>query len=254
MKFRNLAAVGLVLGVGSVLAGQDAKEAAQEPRKAAPAAKPAAKPAATSDLKDQKQKLGYVVGLQQGQGLKRSGIEVDLETYVRGFKDGFNGSKSQLTDDEIAAVIRIARHEQALRQAEASGDAVAVKNLKEGDAFLAANAKKPGVKTTASGLQYKVLKEGTGKAPRASDTVRIDYRGTLLDGTEFDSTAKKGPISLMVGRFVAGFSEALQLMKVGSKYQFFIPSELAYGANPDPRSHIGPNSTLIFEVELLGIE
>jgi FKBP-type peptidyl-prolyl cis-trans isomerase FklB len=251
MKFRNLAVVGLVLGVGSVLAGQNAKEAAQEPRKDAPAAKPSA----PSELKDQKQKLGYVIGLRQGKGLKQSGIEIDVEAYARGLRDGYNGSKAQLTDDEMTAVLRIAQHEQTLRQAEASGDAAAVKNLKDGDAFLAANAKKPGVKSTASGLQYKVLKEGTGKVPRATDTVRVSYRGTLLDGTEFDNSEKHGgPASFQVGRVVPGFSEALQLMKVGSKYQIFIPSDLAYGSNPPRGSAIGSNSTLIFELELLGIE
>jgi FKBP-type peptidyl-prolyl cis-trans isomerase len=251
MKFRNLAVVGLVLGVGSVLAGQNAKQAAPEPRKDAPAARPAA----ASDLKDQKQKLGYVLGLRQGKSLKQNSIEIDVEAYARGLKDGYGGSKAQLTDEEMTAVIRIAQHEQTIRQAEASGDAASVKNLKEGDAFLAANAKKPGVKATASGLQYKVLKEGTGKVPRATDTVRVSYRGTLLDGTEFDSSEKHGgPASFPVNRVVPGFSEALQLMKVGSKYQVFIPSDLAYGPNPDPRGPIGPNATLIFELELLGIE
>lgn len=244
MKFRNLAAVGLVLGVGSVLAGQDAKQAAPAARKDAEA-----KPAARSDLKDQKQKLSYILGLQQGKAMKQGGFDVDFDAVARGIKDGFQGTKPQLTDEEIGAVLNAYRREQAQKAAE-----VADRNLKEGQAFLAANAKKPGVKTTASGLQYKVLKEGTGKPPRATDTVRVNYKGTLIDGTEFDSSEKHGgPASFQVKGVVPGFSEALQLMKVGSKYQVFLPSELAYGAQ-GAGGAIGPNATLIFELELLGIE
>ena len=128
------------------------------------------------------------------------------------------------------------------------------KNKKEGDAFLAANKAKPGVVTLPSGLQYKVIKEGTGQTPKATDTVTTNYRGTLIDGTEFDSSYKRNePTSFPVNGVIRGWTEALQKMKVGSKWQLFIPADLAYGPNPQPGSPIGPNSVLIFDIELLGI-
>ena len=140
-------------------------------------------------------------------------------------------------------------------KAEAKSKAEGEKNLKEGKAFLAANAKKDGVKTTATGLQYKVLKSGTGASPQKTDTVKVHYHGTLIDGTVFDSSVQRGePITFPVSGVIPGWTEALQLMKVGDKWQLFIPSSLAYGELSPPGSKIGPNSTLLFEVELLGIE
>ena len=158
-----------------------------------------------------------------------------------------------MTDDEMKAAFQALEQEIATAQ-EAKNKDLAKKNTEEGAAFLAANKKKPGIKTTASGLQYKVLKEGTGPVPKKTDTVSTHYRGTLLDGTEFDSSiARNEPATFPVTGVIPGWTEALQLMKVGSKWQLFIPAELAYrdqGAGAD----IGPNAVLVFDIELLGIE
>jgi FKBP-type peptidyl-prolyl cis-trans isomerase len=158
-----------------------------------------------------------------------------------------SGAKTRLTEDQAKAVL-IEVQEETIREA-------AAKNKSEGETFLAANKSKEGVVTLPSGLQYKILTAGTGPKPTASDTVVCNYRGTLINGTEFDNSSKHGqPATFTVGKVIKGWTEALQLMPVGSKWQLFIPSSLAYGEPGQPRGGIGPNSTLIFEVELLSVQ
>lgn len=203
------------------------------------------KPASDPTLKTTKQQASYGLGLMIGKNLKDDGLEVDLTLLTRGLKDALSGADPKLTEDEINVAVRA--FQTAMRKQRAE------KHKREGEAFLAANKKKDGVVTLESGLQYKVLKKGDGATPKLNDTVRTHYHGTLINGDVFDSSVKRGePISFPVGGVIRGWTEALQLMKVGSKWQLFVPSSLAYGAQGRPG--IAPNATLIFEVELLGIE
>jgi FKBP-type peptidyl-prolyl cis-trans isomerase FklB len=205
-------------------------------------------------LKTQKDKASYAIGLNIGKSMHKDSVEVDTSILLRGLKDGLAGSKPLLTDDEARAAmvtlqtdLRKKQEEKMLVQGEA--------NKKDGEAFLAENKTKDGVVTLPSGLQYKILKEGTGPKPTATDTVVCNYKGTLLDNTEFDSSYKRGqPATFPVGGVIKGWTEALQLMPVGSKWQLFIPSELAYGARGGPGGGIGPNATLVFEVELMSVQ
>jgi FKBP-type peptidyl-prolyl cis-trans isomerase len=198
-------------------------------------------------LTDQKAKISYAIGLSIGNNFKQESIEVDHTVLMRGIQDAMSGAKALLTDEECNQVMMQFQQENANRRAD--------KNMKDGQSFLAENKTKEGVFTLPSGLQYKVIKAGTGKTPTATDTVTTHYRGTLIDGTEFDSSYKRGkPASFPVNRVIAGWTEALQLMQVGAKWQLFIPSELAYGSHGAPGGRIGPNATLIFDIELLGIE
>jgi FKBP-type peptidyl-prolyl cis-trans isomerase len=205
------------------------------------------------ELKSFSQKLSYTLGQQIGNNIKESPTEIDVDIFVRGIKDSLKGSKSLLSEEETNEI----RQEFSRQIQENRNQKVAVlseKNLKDGQAFLAENKKKEGIVTTDSGLQYKVLKQGDGPKPLATDKVTVHYRGTLLDGTEFDSSYKRGqPASFQVGGVIRGWTEALQLMNVGSKYQLFIPSDLAYGQR-GAGQRIGPNSMLIFDVELLSIK
>jgi len=204
-------------------------------------------------LKTQTDKVSYAIGLNIGRSLHKDSLEVDPNILVRGLKDGLAGGKTLLTDDEAKAAMTTLQNDLRQKQEEKM-QAAGEKNKKEGEAFLVANKTSEGVVALPSGLQYKILKEGTGPKPTASDTVVCNYRGTLLDNTEFDSSYKRGqPTTFSVGQVIKGWTEALQLMPVGSKWQLFVPSELAYGqrvAGPE----IGPNATLIFEVELLSIQ
>ena len=203
------------------------------------------------DLTKPKQKTSYAIGLDIATSLKRQELDVDAKALAAGIADGFAG-KPALTDEEQKAAI-MDLQKTAMAKAEEKQKVSAENNLKAGEAFLAANAKKDGVKTTASGLQYKVIKSGTGPLPKPTDTVKVHYTGTLVDGTVFDSSVERGtPATFPVKGVIPGWTEALQLMKVGDKWQLVIPAKLAYGEEgPGP---IGPNSTLIFDVELLGIE
>jgi FKBP-type peptidyl-prolyl cis-trans isomerase FklB len=204
-------------------------------------------------LKDQKDKASYSIGLELGNSLKKGKMDVNVDTLLQGLKDGLSGAKPLLTEEQVKETMTALQKEMTEKQAAASKEA-GEKNAAAGEKFLAENKKKDGVKTTASGLQYKVLKEGTGESPKATDMVVTNYRGTLLDGTEFDSSYKRNePATFPVNRVIAGWTEALQLMKPGSKYQLFIPSALAYGERAVGKD-IGPNSALIFEVELLSIK
>jgi FKBP-type peptidyl-prolyl cis-trans isomerase FklB len=202
-----------------------------------------------TDLKNQKEKMSYIIGMDIGNNLKNQSVEIDPNILAKGIRDALAGGKPLLTEQEIRETMAVFQKEMAVKQ-----EAAAQKNKKEGEAFLAENKKKDGVKTLPSGLQYKVIKKGSGKKPTSSDTVTTNYRGTLIDGTEFDSSYRRGqPATFPVNGVIPGWTEALKLMEVGSKWQLFIPSNLAYGER-GAGSNIGPNRTLIFEIELISIE
>ncbi|GAC1672933.1 MAG: hypothetical protein PVS2B2_05670 [Candidatus Acidiferrum sp.] len=220
---------------------------------AKPHATPAAKTAAPLALKTQKEKASYAIGLNIGKSLHRDAVDVDAAIVSRGLKDALAGGKSLLTDEEVKAALTTLQTDLRKKQEEKM-QIVGDTNKRAGEAFLSANKSKDGVVTLPSGLQYKILKEGTGPKPSATDTIVCNYKGTLIDNTEFDSSYKRGePATIPVSGVIKGWTEALQLMPVGSKWQLFVPSELAYGPR-GPSAEIGPNSTLVFEVELLSIQ
>jgi FKBP-type peptidyl-prolyl cis-trans isomerase FklB len=240
-----------------------AAPAAKTPKAATTAKAPAkktgtaAKSAAAVPLKTRKEKFSYALGMNIGtgysQGLKKQSVEVDWNLLAQGLKDAAAGSKTRLTQEEAQAVLNEVQTEIKKQQQEKTQQAAAA-NKTEGEAFLAANKSKDGVVTLPSGLQYKILTAGTGPKPTASDSVKCNYRGTLINGTEFDSSYKRGqPATFAVGQVIKAWTEALQLMPMGSKWQLFVPSSLAYGER-GAGAEIGPNATLIFEVELLSIE
>ncbi len=199
-------------------------------------------------LKDQKDKVSYSIGVNIGSTLKQQDLQLNPETLTAGIKDALSGGKTLLTEQEIRETL-MTFQKDLMAQKTAQGE----NNKKAGEMFLADNKKKEGVKTLPSGLQYKIIKEGKGKKPKAADTVKTHYKGTLIEGKEFDSSYKGGePVTFQVGGVIPGWTEALQLMPVGSKWQLFIPANLAYGESG--QGPIPPNSTLIFEIELLGIE
>jgi FKBP-type peptidyl-prolyl cis-trans isomerase FklB len=210
------------------------------------------------ELTDNKAKISYIIGANVGRDLKRQGVEVDPETLLRGIRDVLTGAETQLSESELQETLMALQQEIRARMM-AEQQTQAQRNKEEGernktlgDQFLAENAKKPGVHTLPSGLQYKVINDGTGASPKATDTVVVHYRGTLIDGTEFDSSYKRGePATFPVNGVIRGWTEALQLMKPGSKWQLFIPADLAYG--PRGRPSIPPNSTLLFDVELIAV-
>lgn len=203
-------------------------------------------------LKDAKDKESYSLGYQFGQSMKAQGLDLDMDVYTSGIQDALTGANPRLSPDEIrAAVMDLQKRLTAARQKEIKE--MADKNLAEGKVFLEENKKKDGVATLPSGLQYKVLAEGSGKMPKVTDSVTVHYRGTLTNGDEFDSSHKRGqPATFQVGKVIRGWTEALQLMKEGSKWELFIPPQLAYGDRGT--GSIPPNSTLIFEVELISVK
>jgi len=263
---RTMLAAGAVL-LGNAVAQTSAAPSQTPPAKtpAAPAAKKspsatkktgtaAAKPGTVTTLTTTKEKASYAIGMNLGGGLHRQNIDVDSAALVQGLKDTLSGNKTLLTEEEArAALMQLQSEMQAKMQAKQAAEGEA--NKKEGDAFLAANKTKEGVVTLPSGLQYKILTAGTGLKPTATDSVVCNYKGTLINGTEFDSSYKRGePATFPVTGVIKGWTEALQLMPVGSKWQLFIPSDLAYGPRGTPGGPIGPNATLIFEVELISIK
>lgn len=213
---------------------------------------PASSSPSSSALSTPKDKLSYALGMSMGKNLHRDDIDIDPNVLLKGMKDAMAGGPLLMTDQEAQAAIM--ELQNGLRQKqEAKMQQEGEANKKEGDAFLAANKTKPGVVTLPSGLQYKILTAGTGPKPTATDSVVCNYRGTLVNGTEFDSSYKRGqPATFPVNGVIKGWTEALQLMPVGSKWQLVVPPDLAYGAR-GAGSEIGPDSTLIFEVELMSI-
>jgi len=255
MEIRYMLMAGAVL-LGSAVAQQPP---AKNP---APAAKssaaqlpeaPAAKAPAPSAFATEKERVSYAIGMNVGTGLHKQDIDVDPNLLLQGLKDALSGGKTLMTDEEVRATFTQLQATLKAKQEEkmkVQGES----NKKEGDAFLAANKTKQGVVALPSGLQYKVLQQGTGPKPTAADTVVCNYKGTLINGTEFDSSYKRGePATFPVGRVIKGWTEALQLMPSGSKWQLFIPPDLAYGER-GAGNDIGPNATLIFEVELVSIQ
>lgn len=246
LSFATCSAVAQGSGTGKLPEAPAPK--AQTPKAQTPS--PSNQPA--SPLKDQKDKVSYALGMNLAANLKSQSIEVDPNLIAQAMKDYLAG-KTLMTDDESRATLVQLQNDLRAKQ-EQERQKLADDNKKESDTFLAANKAKEGVVTLPSGLQYKILTPGTGPKPTASDTVVCNYKGTLINGTEFDSSSKHGgPAEFEVDRVIKGWTEALQLMPVGSKWQLFLPPDLAYGtrgAGPD----IGPNSTLIFEVELISIK
>lgn len=251
-------AFALLLTVNAL--AQDAKAKETNSEEKAPATEIKAPEAKASDaFKDDKEKVSYAIGLQIGESLKMLEGKIDVNVLKRGLDDKFNGKTPLLGAEETEKIMQdfsakmreeqMAKQQEQMAKQKEQGEA----NQKAGEAFLAANKAKAGVKVTESGLQYKVVKEGDGATPGPDDTVKVNYRGTLIDGKEFDSSYKRNePLTIPVKGVIPGWTEALQMMKVGSKYELYIPSDLAYG--PRGPGEIGPNSALIFEVELLGIE
>jgi len=206
-----------------------------------------------SALKDKKEKVSYSIGVDIGNTMKKQSMDIDPDVLAKGLKDAFTGGKTLMTEQEVTETLNGLRMEMMAKQQERMKEA-GEKNKKEGEAFLAENKKKEGVVTLPSGLQYKVITEGTGKMPKLTDTVTVNYKGTLIDGTEFDSSYKRGqPATFPVNGVIPGWTEALQLMKEGSKWQVFIPSNLAYGER-GAGNQITPNAVLIFDVELISVK
>lgn len=210
-----------------------------------------AKKAAPADNK--KDKVSYSIGVDVGRSIQKQKIDINPDLFLTGLKDGLADKFSMMTEDEVKQTLLGVQSELIERQ-NAEMKAMATKNLEEGQKFLAENKKQKGIVTLPSGLQYKVIKEGSGESPKATDTVTTHYSGKLINGTEFDSSYTRGePARFMVNAVIPGWTEALQLMKPGAKWELFIPANLAYGENGVGQI-IGPNSTLIFDVELLNVD
>ncbi len=275
MQRTNILAVILLTGgttlmLGTAQAQTPAATTTQSPASASQTSPAAKKPATTGAaktgtaagttktavaplaLKTEKEKASYAIGQNIGKAMKKDAVDIDPNILARGIKDAVTGAKPALTDEEAQAALQAFQAEMKAKM-EAKAAAAGSANKTAGDSYQAANKTKPGVMTTTSGLQYRVLKDGTGPKPAASDTVICQYKGTTVDGKEFDSSYKRGqPAQFPVTGVIKGWTEALQLMPVGSKWELVLPPSLAYGergAGPD----IGPNSTLVFEVELVGI-
>jgi FKBP-type peptidyl-prolyl cis-trans isomerase len=247
MRFFGLIAIGLCLVAGWVWAQTPGAPAG----KAQPAAVPAGKAAPPAQA-NAATVASYGIGMNIGRSLKAEGVEVTLEAFVQGLQDGMLGKQSAYTEDQLKAAFDAFQQQQQAKKADRDRS-VGEKNQRDGDAFLAANKGKKGVVTTASGWQYQDVRAGGGASPKATDTVKVHYEGKLLDGTVFDSSIKRNePAEFPVNGVIPGWTEALQLMKVGDKWQLFIPAKLAYGAK-GAGGAIGPNAVLTFDVELLEI-
>ncbi|MDP6038639.1 MAG: FKBP-type peptidyl-prolyl cis-trans isomerase [Candidatus Latescibacteria bacterium] len=204
------------------------------------------------DLENKQHKQSYALGLNLSDQLKQQGVDLDIDVFKQGFGDGFAGESMLMTSEEAVKILVDMQQEQRAQQ-QAEQNKVAEENKRKGAEFLAQNRNKEGVVVRESGLQYKVIRAGDGPKPKTTDTVSFHYRGTLVDGTQFDSSYDRGePLTLKVTEVVPGWVEALPLMNVGSKWELYIPPELGYGARP--AGQIGPHSTLIFELELLEIK
>jgi len=231
---------GLIIPV-TVQAAEEAKEAKTA----------TTQPVKKAAFPTEKENVSYALGVQIGNMLKQTGEEIDLKVFTQALEDVMKGKPLAMQQDELMQVLGDFQNKMRAKATKEMED-LANKNKAEGEAFLKENAKKEGVKTTASGLQYKVIKEGTGKTPKANDTVKVNYVGKFINGNEFDSSYKRGePAEFAADQVIKGWTEALTMMKEGSKYELFIPSNLAYGEGG--RGPIPPNATLVFEVELLNI-
>ena len=204
-------------------------------------------------LQTEKDKISYSIGVSIAKGLVAQGVDFSPEIVARGIKDTISGGQTLMTENEMQLLL-VGLQKQVMAKQQEQATKAADDNKKEGDAFLVENAKKPGVVTLPSGLQYKIIEPGTGPKPKVSDTVVTNYRGTLISGTEFDSSEKNGgPATFPVNGVIQGWTEALQLMEVGAKWQLYVPASLAYGEK-GAGDVIGPNKTLIFDIELLEIK
>lgn len=241
MRIFTIAMIGMCLCAGNAFAQKTTVDnAAQTPE-------------VKVDPKDAAGIASYGIGQNMGRSVKSQAADVDLEAFIQGIRDGIKGNPPKYTTPQVRAAMIIFQHEIQAK-AEERNKTIGEKNRTEGQAFLAKNKTKVGVKTLPSGLQYEILKSGKGATPTSSDTVKVHYEGTLLDGTVFDSSIKRNePAVFPVNGVIAGWTEALQLMKVGDKWRVYLPSELAYGSR-GAGNDIGPNAVLTFEVELLGIE
>ncbi len=252
MKFRwilaSMAAILFAAGAHAQTAPPVKTDKELHPQTTSPSK---AAPLKTDPLKTDKDKTSYALGVAVGKSLQDQGADIDPNLVAQGLKDTLTNGKLLISDDEFRALMT-AFQQAATEKRAAALAAQADSNKKAGAAFLAENGKKDGVTTTASGLQYKVITAGTGAKPTDADTITVLYRGTLIDGTEFDSNNGQ-PATFEVGGVIPGFREGLKLMPVGSKYQFFIPADQAYG-DRGAGDVIGPNATLIFEVELISIQ
>jgi FKBP-type peptidyl-prolyl cis-trans isomerase FklB len=205
-----------------------------------------------SVLKTEKDRISYSIGMDIGNNFKKQSLDIDPDILTKGIKDALSGSKPLMTEQETIETMTNLRKQVMAKQAEMMKEA-GTQNKVKGDKFLAENKKKDGVITLPSGLQYKIINKGSGDSPKLTDEVSVNYRGTLIDGTEFDSSYRRGkPATFKVNAVISGWTEALQIMKPGSKWQLYIPSSLAYGERGAGRD-IGPNAALIFDVELLSV-
>ncbi len=253
-KTLSLSAV-LLLTVAVAAGAQQSGQPTQKPAEKPMAAKPMAEgpqPGATAGKPESlEDKAAYSIGLNLGRSLKGVEVNANPDLIMQGLRDGLAGTQL-LTDEEMQATMQTFQ-QQIQEKQEAKQKAIGEKNKTEGEAFLMKNKERAGVKTTASGLQYEVVSEGTGAAPKATDTVTVNYKGTLMDGTVFDSSYDRGqPATFVLNQVIAGWTEGVQLMKVGSKYKLYIPSALGYGER-GAGGVIGPNAPLVFEVELVSI-
>jgi len=245
-------------GAGAAPAAKSSAQTGAKPAQGGPASKPrtgaaGSRTATPLVLKTDKDKQSYALGMNVGKSLKKDGVDIDPKIVARGIADTLAGGKTVLSDEDARAALVALQGDVRKRQL-AQAEALGQTNKQEGDAFLAANKAQQGVTTLPDGLQYKILKEGDGPKPTASDSVVCNYRGTLLNNQEFDSSYKRSqPATFPVSGVIKGWTEALQLMPVGSKWQIVVPPELGYGAR-GAGTDIGPNSTLIFEIELLSIQ
>jgi len=247
-----ISCLSLALSFSTMASAQQTSTAPSKPG-AATASTPASS-SAPSPYTTDKDKAGYAIGMNIGKSLQHDGLEVDPNVVAQGLKDAMTGAPSKISEAEAQEAMGKLRTQVMAKKQEEMAHAGEA-NKKAGDQFLAANKGKEGVVTLPDGLQYKILKAGTGPKPKATDTVEVNYRGTLIDGTEFDSSYKRGkPETLGVNQVIKGWTEALELMPVGSKWQLYLPSDLAYGPNGAGGGIIGPNATLVFDVELLSIK
>jgi len=244
--------MGMAFAVRPAAAQRSTSAQASQPPTLKPQASPGTTSQPSSTFKSQKDEVSYALGLNWGNNLRRESVEVDPDLVLQGLKDALAGGKTQITDEEARAALVRLQNDLRTRD-EARMREEAEKNRAAGDAYRAANKAKEGVVTLPSGLEYKIMTAGTGPKPMLTDKVTCNYRGSLIDGTEFDSSYKRGePATFPVSGVIKGWTEALQLMPVGSKWQLVIPPELAYGPN-GKGGVIPPNATLVFEVELLSI-